>query len=76
MDMIGGGCAFSSAHGSERQRLGNEAVDTEIAVLKIQRADGKLTKRLSQVLFRVDVLQHAFSSCYKMACALRRRRWS
>ena len=50
-------------NGSERQRLGNEAVDTEIAVLKIQRADGKLTKRLSQVLFRVDVLQHAFSSC-------------
>ena len=57
MDTIGGGCAFSSAHGSERLRLGNEAVDTEIAVLKIQRADGKLTKRLSQVLFRVGVLQ-------------------
>ena len=49
--------------GSERQRLGNEAVDTEIAGLKVQRADGTLTKRLSQVLFRVDVLQHAFSSC-------------
>ena len=49
--------------GSERHRLGNEAVDTEIAGLKVQRADGKLTKRLSQVLFRVDVLQHAFSSC-------------
>ena len=48
--------------GCERERLGDAKVDTEVAGLNIQRAKGKLAKRLSQVLFRVDVLEQAFSS--------------
>ena len=48
---------------SERQRMGDGSVSTEVAGLTIEQADGKLTKRLRQVLFRVDVLQRAFSSC-------------
>ena len=47
--------------GFERQRHGDEAVHTEVAGLTIRRADGKLRKRLSQVSFHVDVLQHALS---------------
>jgi len=49
-------------NGCERERLGDEKVDTEVTGLQIQRAKGKLVKRLSQVLFRVDVLEQAFSS--------------
>ena len=48
--------------GSERQRMGDAPVSTEVAGLTIEQAGSKLTKRLSQVLFRVDVLQRAFSS--------------
>ena len=46
----------------ERERFGDAKVDTEVAGLKIEQAKGKLTKRLSQVLFRVDVLEQAFST--------------
>ena len=49
-------------NGCERERLGDEKCDTEVEGLQIQRAKGKLVKRLSQVLFRVDVLEQAFSS--------------
>ena len=48
--------------GSERQRMGDAPVSTEVAGLTIEQAGSKLTKRLSQVLFRVGVLQRAFSS--------------
>ena len=48
--------------GCERERLGDAKVDTEVAGLKIEQAKGKLTKRLSQVLFRVDVLEPAFAT--------------
>ena len=49
--------------GLERQRLGNGPVETEIAGLKIQLAQtGRKRKRLSQVLFRVDVLASKFST--------------
>ena len=46
----------------ERERFDVAKVDTEVAGLKIEQAKGKLTKRLSQVLFRVDVLEQAFST--------------
>ena len=48
--------------GRGRERLSGAKIDTEVAGLKIERAKGKLTKRLSQVLFRVDVLEQAFST--------------
>ena len=49
--------------GLERQRLGNGPVQTEIEGLKIQLAQtGRKRKRLSQVLFRVDVLSSKFSA--------------
>jgi hypothetical protein len=47
--------------GQERQKLGAEPVCTEVTGLKVARAEGSLTKRLSQVLFPVEVLQEAFS---------------
>ena len=37
-------------------------VNTEIQGLTLERASGGLSKRLSQVLFRVDALEQAFSS--------------
>ena len=48
--------------GAERARLGEGPVNTEIQGLTLERASGGLSKRLSQVLFRVDALEQAFSS--------------
>ena len=48
--------------GAERERLGEGRVNTEIQGVSLERASGGLSKRLSQVLFRVDALEEAFSS--------------
>ena len=48
--------------GRERDRLGEGSVGTEIAGLTIERAQGALSKRCSQILLRVDTsLEEAFS---------------
>ena len=49
------------ADGSERERMSGDAVETQIRGVKVRKvADGVWTKRLSQVLFRVDALQESF----------------
>jgi hypothetical protein len=47
--------------GEDRARMGDEPVATEVAGCQVQRVKhGRLTRRLSQVLFRVDALKQVF----------------
>jgi hypothetical protein len=49
--------------GGERTRMGDDPVETEVSGLILQRVqDGRLTRRLSQVLFPVDALGDVFPS--------------
>ena len=48
--------------GSERERMGDEPVNTEVKGPTIARATGGLSKRLSQVLFPVHTLEKPFAA--------------
>ena len=47
--------------GHPRQRLGTDAVPTEVVGIKIKRAKDPITSRLSQVLWLFDDLEAEFS---------------